>query len=388
MATLPVFSTESFHDELLEYFTYFHKNPEASYQEFDTTAKIIEILNSWGIEVLDTGLETGVAALIRGGKPGSRVAIRADIDGLPILEDSGLDYASERTGFMHACGHDFHISWVLAAARLLHEHAAELAGDYVILFQPAEESSLGALKVLEAGVLDDVEAIIGAHVHAQTKLDAVGVKSGPTTAAVDRFVLKVTGDGSHGAYPHKGTDPLYATVNLVLALQQIRARQIDPQEDAVISVTQIHSGTTWNVLPDRGQIEGTVRTVTKATREFVKKRFEQIADGIAKAYNVTIELDWIAGPPATDNDPRLAAIASQVASEIGLEPTSFDGGLGGEDFAFYQERIPGFFTWAGVGTQGGPLHTPQFAGDPAAIEPTARFLASLAVTIATDGLGE
>ncbi len=286
--------------KLTEWFEWFHRHPELSYEEYETTDKIREVLTEAGVEILPCALETGLVAIVRGAKEGPVQALRCDIDALPIREETNLPYASEYEGKMHACGHDFHITAGIGCAVLLNERKDELAGTVKIIFQPGEESSLGALKVLETDVMEDVERIWGLHADPTNEAGTLGIREGYVTAAVDRFVITVKGVGCHGAHPDDGVDPIPAAAGIIQALQTIVTRNINAFHPALISVTRLTAGNTWNVIPEEAVLEGTVRTMSLEDRILFERRLREIAKGTAAAYGASAEAEWIAGhPPLT-----------------------------------------------------------------------------------------
>lgn len=363
-------------NRLISYFEWFHRFPELSYEEYETTAKIREILLKEGVEILECGLETGLTAVIRGKKRGPVQALRCDIDALPICEETALPYASAREGIMHACGHDFHITAGIGCAVLLNERRDELAGTVKIIFQPGEESSLGALKVLETGVMEDVERIWGIHADPTNEVGVLGIREGYVTAAVDRFVITVKGMGCHGAHPDDGIDPIPAAAAIVQALQTVVTRNINAFHPALISVTRLQAGNTWNVIPEEALLEGTVRTMSGDDRELFQRRMEEIVSGTALAYGAKAEVEWIAGPPAVRNERHMAEKSIQIAKECGLCVAPEESSLGGDDFAFFEEKIPGCYIKIGVG-KGQAIHQPGFLVDKRAILPATEYLAEL-----------
>ena len=304
--------------KLEEMFEWFHRNPELSYEEYRTTEHIRQILTDAGVEILPLPLETGLVAVVRGEQEGPVQALRCDIDALPILEETGLSYASEIPGKMHACGHDFHITAGLGVALLLQERKQELAGTVKILFQPGEESSLGALKMLETDVCDDVEFFWGLHADPTNEAGVIGLRAGYVSAAVDRFVLTIKGVGCHGAHPDDGVDPIPAACAVVQALQTIVTRNVNAFHPALISVTRIEAGNTWNVIPETAELEGTVRTMDRADRELFEKKVALIAQKTAEAYGAEAQVQWIPGPPAVVNDEKMAEYAADVARRLGF----------------------------------------------------------------------
>ncbi|MBV6817169.1 amidohydrolase [Rahnella sp. PD12R] len=355
-----------------------HRHPELSNQEFGTTARIKAVLENHQIRVLNLPLKTGLVAEIGGQKAGKLVVLRSDIDALPIEEKSGVEYTSENPGVMHACGHDFHTSAALGAAILLKEREETLAGTVRILFQAAEETGHGAPALIETGALDDAAVIFGIHNDPTLPVGIIGSKDGALTAGVDRFAITISGTGSHAARPHEGNDPIIIAGQIIGALQTLIARNVPSDHNAVVSVTQVHSGSTWNVIPDSAWLEGTVRSFNQDTRELIERRFRQVLNGIAAAFNTQIELDWQPGPPSVVNTAEWVDFALAQAAGSGFEARRVEASPIGEDFAFYQQKLPGAFLMIG---SGGPfaLHHPEFRVDDRALFPTAHYLAQLAV---------
>ena len=362
--------------KLTEWFEWFHRHPELSYEEYETTDKIREVLTEAGVEILPCALETGLVAIVRGAKEGPVQALRCDIDALPIREETNLAYASEYEGKMHACGHDFHITAGIGCAVLLNERKDELAGTVKIIFQPGEESSLGALKVLETDVMEDVERIWGLHADPTNEAGTLGIREGYVTAAVDRFVITVKGVGCHGAHPDDGVDPIPAAAGIIQALQTIVTRNINAFHPALISVTRLTAGNTWNVIPEEAVLEGTVRTMSLEDRILFERRLREIAQGTAAAYGASAEAEWIPGPPATYNDGSMAEESIQKARKLGLNVVPEESSMGGDDFAFFEENIPGCYIKVGTG-KGQLIHQPGFCVDKAAIWLAAEYLAEL-----------
>ena len=354
-----------------------HQYPELSNQEIETTQKLREILQQHQIHILDLPLKTGLVAEIKGAQQGKTLMLRSDIDALPIEEESGVEYRSKNKGVMHACGHDFHMSAALGAAILLKKRQAELHGTVRILFQAAEETGLGALDVINTGVLDDVDLIFGIHNDPTLPVGALGTKPNALTAGVDRFEIKINAKGSHAARPHDGNDPIIILSHLVNIIQSVISRNVASHENAVVSITQVHSGSTWNVIPDNAYLEGTVRTFNQAVRDQIEQRFREIIEGVKSTFKADIELLWHAGPPSVMNSPDWINFTLDIARENGFEARLVDASPIGEDFAFYQQKIPGVFIMIG---SGGPyaLHHPKFRVDDKALFPTANYLYQLA----------
>ncbi|MFY0779374.1 amidohydrolase [Peribacillus simplex] len=350
-----------------------HQYPELSNEEFETTKSIQKWLGEEGIEIRNTGLKTGVFADIKGGKPGLTVAIRADIDALPIEEQTGLPFASKVKGVMHACGHDFHTAAVIGAAYLLKECQSELNGTVRLIFQPAEESGGGAAHVIKDGQIGDVAAIIGLHNKPNLPVGTIGIKEGPLMAAVDRFQIVLQGKGSHAAIPHSGKDPIAAAAQLITALQTIVSRNVSPLESAVVSVTRITGGSTWNVIPGDVTLEGTIRTFESTIREEIKDKFYSIVNHIAAAFSQEATIGWFPGPPALHNHPAVTEMARRSALGQSLHVINPEPSMGGEDFAYYLQHIPG--TFAFFGTNGNEdWHHPAFTIDENSIIKAAHFL--------------
>ena len=364
--------------KLTGFFEELHMHPELSYEEYETTERIKRELAAAGIEILQIPLKTGVTAIVRGAKPGKTYGLRCDIDALPIEEETDLPYKSKTPGKMHACGHDFHTAAVFGAALLLQERKEELQGTVKILFQPAEESSHGAETVLETGVLSDVTAIFGLHTAAYLPVGTLGIRAGSVMAAVDRFELNITGTGCHGGPPDEGVDTILVAASVIQAFQSIVGRNLNPFHTGVVSVTRINGGNTWNVIPDKVELEGTVRSMEKDDRIFIERRMREIAEHTAAAYGANAELLWYPGPPATVNEKAWSAFAQKVAEESGFEVVPQRNSTGGEDFAFYLEKIPGCFINVGTGV-GYPNHHPKFYADEAALTPAAEYLEKLLV---------
>ena len=335
--------TEAFYNHLAKTRQQIHQHPEVSEEEHETTVFLKGYLRNLGIEPLNYPLKTGLIAEIGSGYP--IIALRADIDALPIKEKTGLPYASDN-GAMHACGHDFHQTSLLGAAQLLKEREAELKGTVRLIFQPAEENFQGAYQVIEAGGLDDVSAIIGYHNNPHLKPGQIGLRSGAIMAGVEQFRVDVKGVSSHAARPDLGVDTVLVTTTIINNLQQIVARTVSPFESAVLSVTHIEVGNTWNVLPAAGFFEGTIRTFEPKVREDVIARFEKVVQTTADQFGAQVDITWGNSPYVTYNDQTLTPLifenSKAFAEVIATLPST-----GGEDFAAYQKEIPGVFAFVG-----------------------------------------
>jgi amidohydrolase len=372
---------DNLQEELEVYFKWFHRHPELSNQEYGTTAKIRTILGGLGIRVLESGLKTGVAALIPGKDPsaGPVTALRADIDALPVAEASGVEWASENAGVSHACGHDFHITALLGAASLLRKNPPE-TGSVLILFQPAEEGGGGAKQVLETGVLDKVSRIYALHVDPSLESGAIGIRAGAAWAAVGKFRIELTGKGGHAAKPHLCADPVIAAAAVINSTQTIVSRCTDPFDSTVVSITRCEAGSTWNVIPPRAILEGTIRAMKTDTLEWAAGRLEKICQGAALASGVQPDFSWACCTVAVNNDRTLSQKAAGIAGKLGFPVKEPPPTMGGEDFAFYQQCIPGLiFTFGtGDGTGERSLHSPLFAANPSGLSRASTLLASLA----------
>ncbi|MGE7880539.1 M20 peptidase aminoacylase family protein [Bacillus sp. NPDC094077] len=364
-------------EKLISIRRHLHEYPELSYEEFETTKAIKNWLEEANITIINSNLETGIIAEISGNKNGPLVAVRADIDALPIQEETDLSYASKIPGKMHACGHDFHTAAIIGAAYLLKEKESSLNGTVRFIFQPAEESSDGACKVIDAGHLHGVQAIFGMHNKPDLSVGTIGIKDGPLMAGVDRFEIEIHGVGTHAAVPDAGVDPIVASSQIVMALQTIVSRNISSSHSAVVSVTNIHSGNTWNVIPEKATLEGTVRTFQAETREKIPALMERIIKGVSDALGVKTEFRFYSGPPAVHNDTILTDLCTQIAEEMALNVITPTPSMAGEDFSFYQQEIPGSFVFMGTsGTH--EWHHPSFTINEEALPISAEYFALLA----------
>lgn len=348
--------------DLVELRRHFHRHPELSGVEHRTSEKIRDVLRDIGVDILDFGLPTGVCARIAAGE-GPVVALRADIDALPLQEETGLPFASEESGCMHACGHDSHITWLLGAAMILTRMRPDLAGEVRLLFQPAEEHTDGARQMIGAGALDGVDMIFGAHNKPDLPAGTAGIAPGYLMASVGSFSITITGRGGHGALPHLTVDPMPAAGALLTGLQSVVARNIDPLASGVISVGSITAGTASNIIPGEVTMTGTVRAYDPKIQEIIARRVPTLAANIARAFDCTAACT---GPefavPPVDNDPTATEIARDAAVRVLGEEMVLDATpvLASEDFSFYQEHAPGCFMWIGSESPHG-WHHPEFA---------------------------
>ena len=355
------------YEELTEIRHYLHQHPELSGKEYKTTAFLKDRLEGLGIRVLESGLTTGLIAEIGSGHP--VVALRADIDALPIVEQTGLPYQSQNPGVMHACGHDFHQTSLLGAASLLKEKEDQLEGTIRLIFQPAEEISEGASEVLATGLLEDVQGIIGFHNMPQLKAGQLALNAGAMMAGVEKFKVTVTGVSSHAARPDLGADTVTAVTTMVQNLQLLISRTVSPFETAVLSITHLDVGSTWNVLPKSGYFEGTIRSFNPSLQRELKERFISIIRYTAKSLEVDVTFEWGVTPPVTFNDEDLTQLVWDTSQGL-AEVLPANPSTAGEDFAFYQERIPGVFAF--IGSNGEPdapdLHHDHMTIDDAAFQ--------------------
>lgn len=355
--------------EIIEFRRHLHAHPELSGCEVRTAARVAERLDLPGVR-LQTGVGGhGVVATLGDSSP--CVALRADMDALPIQETTGLPWASQECGVMHACGHDFHTAWLLGAGLVLREVGLP-RGSVKLIFQPAEEKLGGALEMIGAGVMEEppVEAICGAHIWPDYPAGVIGLRAGPNLAAADRFTVTITGNGTHGALPHLGRDPLLPAAELVLALQALVTRRLDPLFPAVLSVCQFHAGTAFNIIPAQAEIGGTVRTVRETDREAVQSLLTEYACGIAQAHGTVAQVTYERGVPPTCTDANLTALARQCIAAVAghdIELVEAEPSMGGEDFSYYLEHCPGALLWVGAGgtrecLRRTPLHDGGFVG--------------------------
>ena len=354
-----------------------HQNPELAWAERRTAGRVAAFLEGSGLDVRAGVAGTGLVATARGA--GARtVVLRADMDGLPIQEQSDAPYASRVPGVMHACGHDGHTAIGAAAARVL--GARRPAGTVRVLFQPAEEGEGGAQRVLAEGALEGADVILGIHLWNELPVGTIGVKAGPLMAAVDRLSIVVRGRGGHGGHPHRAADPVVAAAQVVLALQTLISREVSPLDSAVLTVGAIHGGQAFNVIPDEVTLTGTVRTFDAALRRSIPDRVRRIAGGVASALQCEAEVEVRPGNPPVVNDAAVAALARRAAvrvvgeeNVVEPEPT-----MGGEDMAVYFEQVPGCFVFVGSANAARgldqPHHSPRFDFDEDALLVGTQFL--------------
>ena len=346
-----------------------HAHPELALQEVATTALIKQTLTELNIRLVDYPGETGVVAEIGHGAP--IIALRADIDALPIQEDNELSFRSTIPGRMHACGHDFHTAALFGGARLLKVHEADLNGTVRLIFQPAEEGHRGAKMMIDNGVLAGVRAIAGFHNMPNLPVGTLAMKSGPLMASNDNFDVTILGQGAHAAMPEASHDPIVTLGELISNLQTIRSRNIAPDAALVLTIAAVQAGTTFNVIPNTANLRGTIRTFNTANRDLAKVRFYDIVRATAKMNQQTATIDWDRGPSCVNNNAALTAVLSRVLKDdFDIVPAQLCNA--DDDFALYQECIPGFYGFLGSGGNG-TLHQSNYRCDDAGLTYGARF---------------
>ncbi len=365
----------------------FHQYPELGMEENRTAETVARYLGDLGLKVTTGVGRTGVVGLLEGGKPGKTLLLRADMDALPIQEETGAEYASQTPGVMHACGHDGHTAIGLTVARILKDHQHELAGAVKFVFQPAEEGLGGAESMVAAGVLDNPKPRLSLALHLwnHMPLGWLGIGDGPVMAAAEMFRVRVVGRGGHGALPHQAVDPVAAAAQVITALQSIVARNVSPLETAVLSVTTIHGGEVFNVIPPAVEMQGTIRTFQPAVRELVLERFQQVVEGVARSMGCQAEIDVQRLTPAVINHPEITGRVRQAASRV-LPAHRMDASfstMGSEDMAYMMDTIPGCYFFVGSANAEKGLdaghHHPRFDVDEDALPQAAALMAAAAV---------
>ena len=374
---------DSFGEDIISLRREIHREPELGFDTRKTAEKVLAALDGLPLDVQTGVAENGLVATLKGGGEGPTVALRADMDALPIYEETGLPFASETDGKMHACGHDGHTSMLVGAARALCEdHLRErLNGTVKFVFQPAEEGGGGGQVMVEKGVADGVDSIFALHLWPGLEFGKAATKAGPIMAAADAFEMKIKGKGGHGAMPHMTVDAVAIAAQVVTVLQTVVAREVNPVEPAVLTVGEIEAGTAFNIIPETARLGGTVRTVDADLRQRMPERIEELARGVARGMRGDAELNYRFSYPVTRNDAGAAGLALNVAKELFGEDRAVEvehPSMGGEDFAFFLEELPGAYIWLGVGDVSG-LHTPRFAFDEEILPQGAALLAALAL---------
>ena len=355
-----------FQREIAEWRQDFHRNPELQYDVNRTAGRVAELLRAFGVDEVVTGIgRTGVVGVIRGrnGGDGRVIGLRADMDALPITERTGKDYASEIAGKMHACGHDGHTAMLLGAAKYLAE-TRNFAGTAIVIFQPAEEGGAGGKAMLQDGLVErfGIEEFYGMHNMPGMPAGSFGIREGGIMAATDEFQITIEGRGGHAALPHNTIDPITIAAQLILALQTIVSRNVNPMREAVLSVTMVEAGQAFNVIPRTVKLTGTVRTLDEDVRTFMEERLRAVTDGICATFGATASIHYRNGYPVTVNAPRQTAFAADVARLVGgveRVDADVDGTMGGEDFAYMLQAKPGAYIFLGNGPSA-DLHTDTY----------------------------
>lgn len=355
-------------DEIIEWRRDIHRHPELGFEEERTSDLVSEKLKEWGYEV-EKMAGTGLAANLKNEFSGKTIAIRADMDALPIEEKTEVDYKSQNPGKMHACGHDAHTAIALGTAKIISLFNDKINGNVKFIFQPAEEGPGGAKPMIEEGVLENprVDKIIGLHNRTNIPVGQFGVGYEAIMASTDKFSIKVKGTGAHGAHPDEGVDPIVVASHLIIALQELVSRETEPTDPLVITTGSIHGGTVFNVIPDEVELMGTVRTLNADLRNNISKRIEEVIEGITTTFRADYELDYQYGYPVTNNDREVTKMMEEVISEmLGKENIYYleKPSMGGEDFAYYLQEVPGSFVYLGTkNPEKGiihPGHSPKF----------------------------
>lgn len=353
-------ASTSIEDYLIKTRRVFHQYPELSFEEFETSKRIEGELKNMGLQPVRIA-KTGLIADIKGKTGGKTVAIRADIDALPVTEENTFEYKSKRVGVMHACGHDSHITMALGAAKLL-SATRDFKGTVRMLFQPAEESPPGgAVEMIREGALEGVDHIIGQHVASEIPSGKVGIYYGAMMANADEIRVKLEGVGGHGAAPHETTDTLLLACEFVVQAQAIVSRRVPPFNPAVVTFGTLHSGYRYNIIAKYAELTGTVRTFDKGTQDLIKKELEKLLEGISKATGCKYEFSYIKGYPATINNEAVSKVVEEVAKEVlGKEGVLHPNpSMGGEDFAYYLQKVPGTYYFLGIGNKEKGIVSPE-----------------------------
>ena len=379
---------EDYYEEMVSIRRFMHQHPELSFQEYNTSQFIKNYYEKLGIDVKGNVGGNGVVAKINGKKPGKTVALRADFDALPIQDEKKVPYKSLVPGVMHACGHDGHTATLLVLAKALNELKEELEGNYVFIHQHAEEYAPGgAITMIKDGCLDGVDVIFGTHLWASEPTGTIQYRTGPIMAAADRFEIDIQGKGGHGAQPHKTKDAIVTASQLVVNLQQIVSRKVNPVESAVVTVSSFVAENAFNVIADKAKLIGTVRTFNDDIRQFIEEEMERIIQGTCHLSDSTFTFLYERGYPAVVNHEKetefLIGAAKEVPGVLTIEESELQ--MGGEDFAYYLKEIPGTFFFTGAKPQGAdpgyPHHHPKFDINEDAMLIAAKTLGTAAIRI-------
>ncbi|GAB4351386.1 MAG: M20 family metallopeptidase [Candidatus Abyssubacteria bacterium] len=378
---------EKLADWLVEVRRDLHAYPELGLEERRTAAKVAEAIRGMGLEVREGVATTGVVGLLRGGTDGRTIAVRADMDALPIQEETGLAFASQRPGVMHACGHDGHVAMALGAARILSDMRDSLRGNVTFIFQPAEENYGGARDMVEEGALDNpkVDGIIALHVETDEDVGKLEIKEGPVCASADVFMISINGKGGHGSEPHNCIDPINVAAHVLMALQTMIPRTLDAREPTVISVCSIQGGSAFNVIPESVHFGGTVRTLSDERRALVPKKIEEVVRGVCATFGATFDFSYIHGAPVTSNEREMTGLMRGVATELwgpGSVVEMDKPHMGSEDYSYYLRKVPGAMGLLGANKHGVgqyPAHHPKFDFDERCLPLGTELLAAAAV---------
>ena len=370
----------------------FHRHPEMGFKEVRTAGIVAQELESLGLEVTTGVAKTGVVALLKGSRQGPVILLRFDMDALPIVEDTGAEYASQTQGVMHACGHDGHTAVGLTVARILQTHKDELAGTVKFIFQPAEEGLGGAEAMLSEGILENPrpDYSMAIHLWNEEPLGWLGITPGPFMAAGDVFNVRITGKGGHGAAPHQSQDPVYAAAQIITAVQSIVSRNVSPLDTAVVSVTSVHGGSAFNIIPPQVELQGTIRTFEPEVRSLVLKRFREVITGVAKSLRCEAKVELSDLTPAVVNHPAITARVQAIAAELFPGDTIATRAMtmGSEDMAFIMNKVPGCFVLVGSANSEKGLdarhHHPRFDFDEAAMAKATALMASVVTNMLSD----
>ncbi len=354
-----------YNDYQVEMRRYFHRHPEVSTKEYNTSKVIKEELDKIGVPWVDCGLETGVLATVKGAKPGKTILLRADIDALSVHETTGLEYASENEGVMHACGHDCHISMLLTAAHILNDMKEDLCGTVKLAFQPAEESAVGAKSMIEQGALEGVDGAFGIHIWSDVETGHICCMPGPRMASADLFKIDIKGKGTHGAAPHQGVDAAVVTASVINNLQAMTSRQTSPLDPLVVTVGTVEVGTRWNVVAENAHLEGTTRCFSQEVWDAIPVLMERTVKNTAAAFGAEATVFFDRFIPPTVNDEAMSKLACDAAEKIMGEgaPVEMPATMGGEDFSFYAQKVPGAIALLGCRNEECGAIWPQHSGN-------------------------
>ena len=360
-------------EEVVAWRRHLHENPELSFQEHETAKFVQQQLEKLPNLTLSRPTETSVLAVLKGtAGAGKTVLLRADMDALPIDEEADVPFKSKKAGVMHACGHDGHTAMLLGAAKMLSAHPEELHGEVRFIFQHAEEFFPGgAQQVVDAGIMEGVDMVVGEHLMSPVPTGVIVLREGPLLAASDAFDVTIQGKGGHGANPHETVDPVVIAAQIIMALQTVVSRSKDPIDTAVVTVAQIHGGSANNVIPDTVTLGGTVRSFDENVRQMLRARIEQIIKGVCDTYGATYTLDYRFGYRATLNDSRTTQLLREMTKEVLPDAVLHEGkpNMGSEDFSAYLTKAPGTFIVVGAGgPDAAPHHHPKFTIDERALE--------------------